>query len=131
MLEKDYFMRLIHTLMEALQKIKNNIDNNKVESAKDQLLRCYEILGESSDFFTNAAIDDIITFFKTNNGNYLKRVEILAELLFLEAKIQNNTDNKKTLLLKSQSLFKYHSSNSKEYSFGVQTKLSQLKTKLT
>jgi hypothetical protein len=131
MLEKDYFMRLIHTLMEALQKIKNNIDNNKVESAKDQLLRCYEILGESSDFFTNSAIDDIITFFKTNNGNYLKRVEILAELLFLEAKIQNNTDNKKTLLLKSQSLFKYHSSNSKEYSFEVQTKLSQLKTKLT
>lgn len=127
MLEKDYFMKLIQLLIEALQKIKNNIDNNEIEKAENQIRKSYDFLGRDNKYFKKAETNEIINFFKTQNGEHLKRVMLLADLFFLESKIQTNIKLKNNFLKKSQSLFNYYSSNSKEYSFELQAKLSQIK----
>jgi hypothetical protein len=130
MLEKDYFMRLIQTLLDAIQNIVNSIDKEDVEGAKKRLNESYGFLGKDADFFITSSIGNIIIFFKTKEGDYLKRAEVLAELLFLNAEIQTSLSDKKQLLNKSKLLFEYYTKYSKEYSFTVNSKLVEINDKL-
>jgi len=126
MLEKDYFMRLIQTLLDAIQNIVNSIDKEDVEGAKKRLNESYGFLGKDADFFITSSIGNIIIFFKTKEGDYLKR----AEVLFLNAEIQTSLSDKKQLLNKSKLLFEYYTKYSKEYSFTVNSKLVEINDKL-
>ena len=94
MLEKDYLMRLIQTLFDAINRIANSIDRDDIEGAKIQLNESYKLLGHEEDYFHNTDYKDLIEFFKLKEGNYLKRVELLAELIYLDATIETNKTHK-------------------------------------
>lgn len=126
MIEKDYFMRLIQQLFDAIQRIVNNIDTNDTEEAKQQLTDSYALLGKDAQFFRTTSLDELLTFFKTQEGDPLKKAEIVAELLYLDAQLQTDIATELKILYSSKSLFEYYIKQSKEYSFETQNKLSQI-----
>ena len=105
MLEKDYLMRLIQTLLDAINKIANSIDKADIEGAKIQLSDSFRLLGNKEDFFFDTQCEEIIEFFKLKEGDYLKRVQLLAELLYLSANIEKNNILKLEKNHKSKNIF--------------------------
>jgi hypothetical protein len=130
MFEKDYLMRLIQTLLDAINKIVNSIDKGDIEGAKTQLSDSYRLLGNEEDYFSKTDYKELIEFFKSKEGNYLKRVEFLAELIYLEATIEEDKILKYEKFKKSKKLFEYYSEFSKEYSFEINNKLVFIKSEL-
>ena len=130
MFEKDYLMRLIQTLLDAINKIVNSIDNEDIEGAKKQISDSFRLLGNEEDYFSKTDYKKLIEFFKSKEGNYLKRVEFLAELIYLEATIEENKILKYEKFEKSKKLFEYYSEFSKEYSFEINNKLVFIKNEL-
>ena len=130
MFEKDYLMRLIQTLMDAINRIVNSINKEDIEGAKKQISDSYRLLGNEEDYFSKTDYKELIEFFKSKEGNYLKRVKFLAEFIYLEATIEENKILKYEKFEKSKKLFEYYSEFSKEYSFEINNKLVFIKNEL-
>jgi len=130
MFEKDYLMQLIQTLLDAINKIVNSIDKEDIEGAKKQISDSYRLFGNEEDYFSKTDYKELIEFFKLKDGNYLKKVEFLAELIYLEATIEENKTLKFEKFEKSKKLFQYYSEFSKEYSFEINNKLVFIKNEL-
>ncbi len=130
MYEKDYFMRLIQALVDAIKKIIHTIDKEDFKNAKQQIDQSYDLLGNTVSFFKTAHLDEIVSFFKTKDGDFLKRIDLLAELLFLEARIEAQLDARSQLLNKSKHLLEYSVCLSKEYSFERNNTLLKIKNEL-
>ena len=130
MLEKDYLMRLIQTLFDAINRIANSIDRDDIEGAKTQLNESYKLLGHEEDYFHNTDYKDLIEFFKLKEGNYLKRVQLLAELIYLDATIETNKTHKIEKFKKSNKLLQHYIDHSEEYSFEINNKLISIKNEL-
>ena len=130
MFEKDYLMRLIQTLLDSINKIVNSIDKEDIEGAKKQISDSYRLLGNEEDYFSKTDYKELIEFFKSKEGNYLKRVKFLAEFIYLEATIEENKILKYEKFEKSKKLFEYYSEFSKEYSFEINNKLIFIKNEL-
>jgi hypothetical protein len=130
MFEKDYLMKLIQTLLDAINKIINSIDKEDIEGAKNQISDSYRLLGNEEDYFSKTDYKELIEFFKSKEGNYLKRVKFLAEFIYLEATIEENKILKYEKFEKSKKLFEYYSEFSKEYSFEINNKLVFIKNEL-
>ncbi|MFT5146948.1 MAG: hypothetical protein ACI9H1_001674 [Polaribacter sp.] len=130
MFEKDYLMRLIQTLMDAINRIVNSINKDDIEGAKIQLSDSFRLLGNQKEYFYNTEYEELIEFFKLEEGNYLKRVEFLAELIYLDATIEDDKILKYEKFEKSKKLFEYYSEFSKEYSFEINNKLVFIKNEL-
>jgi hypothetical protein len=130
MFEKDYLMKIIQTLLDAINKIINSIDKEDIEGAKKQISDSYRLLGNEEDYFSKTDYKELIEFFKSKEGNYLKRVKFLAEFIYLEATIEENKILKYEKFEKSKKLFEYYSEFSKEYSFEINNKLVFIKNEL-
>ena len=130
MFEKDYLMRLIQTLMDAINRIVNSIDKDDIEGAKIQLSDSFRLLGNQDEYFYNTEYEELIEFFKLEEGNYLKRVEFLAELIYLDATIEEEKTSKFEKFEKSKNLFQHYIEYSKEYSFDLNNKLILIKNEL-
>ena len=130
MFEKDYLMQLIQTLLDAINKIVNSIDKEDIEGAKKQISDSYRLFGNEEDYFSKTDYKELIEFFKLKDGNYLKKVKFLAELIYLEATIEENKTLKFEKFEKSKKLFQYYSEFSKEYSFEINNKLVFIKNEL-
>ena len=130
MFEKDYLMKLIQTLLDAINKIINSIDKEDIEGAKKQISDSYRLLGNEEDYFSKTDYKELIEFFKSKEGNYLKRVKFLAEFIYLEATIEDDKILKYEKFEKSKKLFEYYSEFSKEYSFEINNKLVFIKNEL-
>ena len=83
-------------------------------------------MGNDSDLFVNTAHDDILSYFKKQDGNYLKRVQMLAESMYLDAKLELNKEKRIELASKAIQLQEHFIVNSKEYSFKVEHKLEEI-----
>ncbi|QXP78042.1 MULTISPECIES: hypothetical protein [Winogradskyella] len=123
-------MRLIQTFFDAINRIVNSIDNDDIEGAKIQLNNSYGLLGNKEDYFLNTEYEELIKFFKLKDGNYLKRVEFLAELIYLDATIESKKNRKIEKLEKSQQLFQHCVDYSNEYSFEINNKLILINNEL-
>ncbi len=129
MFEKDYLMRLFTDFMNAINRILNSIDKNDVEGAKIMIDYSYKLLGKSSDHFLNTDIKDIFSSFKELDGtNYLKRVQMLSQLMYYESLISSKS--KKKMLKKSILLMEHYTENTKEYSFESNTMLNKMQNEL-
>jgi hypothetical protein len=130
MFEKDYLMRLIQTLMDAINRIVNSINKDDIEGAKIQLSDSFKLLGNQEEYFYKTEYEELIEFFKLEEGNYLKRVEFLAELIYLDATIEEDKTSKFEKFEKSKNLFQHYIEYSKEYSFDINNKLILIKSEL-
>jgi len=131
MFEKDYLMRLFTDFMNALNEILNSINKKDIDGAKEQINYNYQILGNDSTYFSKTNINDIISYFKKKEGDYLKRIQMLAELMYCDYLVQNDKEVKRTILKKSIQLLEFYSQNTKEYSFDIINKLNNLKNEFS
>ena len=127
MIEKDYFMRLVATLFDAINQIINGIENDDIENVKIQIDHSYKLLGNESSFFIDEDFEEILKLFKTKDGDYLMRVQMLSELMYYDSLIQKNNELKNIILKKSIRLLEYYIKNTKEYSFEINNKLIAMK----
>lgn len=127
MFEKDYLMRLVNTFFNALNRIINSIEKDDIENVRIQIIDAYKLLGNDSSFFLNTNLDKIFLFFKEKEGDYLKRVNMLAELMYQDSRVNKKKETKNLFLDKSILLFEYYIENTKEYSFGLNRKLHVMK----
>jgi hypothetical protein len=130
MFEKDYLMRLIQMLRDAIHKIVNSINKEDIEAAKMQIRDSYKLLGNNEDYFINSNCEELIEFFRAKEGNYIKRVQLLAELFYLDATIEKNEIIALEKFKKAKTLFEHYTGFSKEYSFEVSAKLALITNKL-
>lgn len=130
MYEKDYILRLIKKFSDALNLIINGIEKDNIEDAKIQINDLYRLLGNKEEYFLSTAFEELISFFKSKDGDYLKRVLLLAELFYIDSTIEKKDDIKKSKILKSQSFFNHYMKFSKEYSFEVKNKLILIKKEI-
>jgi hypothetical protein len=78
----------------------------------------------------NTGYEELIEFFKLEEGSYLKRVEFLAKLIYLDATIEEDKTSKFKKFEKSKNLFQYYIEYSKKYSLDINNKLISIKSEL-
>ncbi|MDA9970599.1 hypothetical protein N9E56_02065 [Flavobacteriaceae bacterium] len=128
--KRDYLMRLISIFMNALNRIINCIDLDDIENAKIQINEAYALLDADSSYFLNNSLDNIIVFFKTKEGDYLKRIQMLSQLLYCDSLVQDENFMKQQKLKKAIALLEYQNLYSEEYSLELNNQLSQMKNML-
>ena len=126
MIEKDYILRLIQTFFDAINEIVNKIDKEDMYGAKIQIDETYKLLGKSADFFHSREVNEIVDFLKGKDGDYLKSLELLAQLIFLDAKTEHQTEIQNKLLKKAKLLFEHYNMFSEEFSFEANSKLMEI-----
>jgi hypothetical protein len=124
--ERDYLMRLIAIFINALNRIRNCIESGDIEKAKIQINESYACLGASSKYFQNNSLETIITYFEGKEGDHLKRIQILSQLMYYDAVVQEKDFAKQQKLNKSIALLEYRNFNSEEYSFELNNLLGQM-----
>ena len=128
--KRDYLMRLISIFMNALNRIINCIDLDDIENAKTQINEAYALLDADSSYFLNNSLDNIIVFFKTKEGDYLKRIQMLSQLMYYDSLVQEADLMKQQKLKKTIALLEYQNLYTEEYSLELNAKLSQMKNTL-
>ncbi|WP_335966160.1 hypothetical protein [Galbibacter sp. PAP.153] len=127
MLRKDYLLRFLNDLFEALQKIKKKVGTN-IEDPSTDIANAYNMLGKDVNFFLDNEIDVLIDFFNAKNNEHLESIKYLAELLYYDSLIQSNKGPKEKMLLKARELINYFNNNSTTYdlsSFQLSEKIAQ------
>ncbi len=126
MIQKDYLMRLIQMVFDAINQIINKIDKGDIDDARALIKDTYTLLGEKNIFFHTQEVEDIVNFFKEKEENYIDKIQMLAKLLFEESRIENDQIKKKELLQKTKSLLEHYNNSSKEFSFDVHQKITKV-----
>ncbi|MDD3721612.1 MAG: hypothetical protein PHW92_03865 [Lutibacter sp.] len=130
MIEQDYLMRFINTFFDSINQIINGISRDDIENVKIQISHSYKLLGNESSFFIDEDFEEIFKLFKTKDGDYLKRVQMLSELMYYDSLIQKNIEIKNNILKKSIYLLEYYIENTKEFSFEINNRLTTMKNEL-
>ena len=128
--ERDYLMRLITVFMNALNRIINCIDLDDIENAKTQINEAYALLDANSNYFQDSDLETIILFFKNKEGDYLKRIQMLSQLIYYDFLVQESDFIKQQKLKKVIALLEYQNHYTQEYSLELNTKLTQMKNTL-
>lgn len=129
MFEKDYLIRLLTNLMNALNRIINSIDGDDIEKAKIQIDDAYQLLGNNASYFQNTQLNEIIKFLKNTDENHLEKVKFLSELMYYDSKVQEEIKSEKNILEKSIHLLEYYNENTNVYSLELNNKLINMKNK--
>lgn len=116
MYQKDYLLRLIEIFNDAINRIIGVIENDESTIVQDEISSMYKLLGDES-YFKKSSKEKIINFFSKETGG-LKKLDLLAHLMFLESQLNSiNTSQKLDLLEKVKSFWGLYSKHTKEFSF--------------
>lgn len=118
MIEKDYIMKLMQQFFKDLEKlVSNQREKGDIQNIQVQLCDLYkDYFKKDESFFYNESYLTIIEYLESKDCNVIDHMEMLAELLYHDALIKQNSDLKRNLLVKSLELFKYLNENSKTFS---------------
>lgn len=131
MLKEDYIMRLIQLFNESLGKWlskKKDEDTDLIVSFNNELAEPY--LGEDVEFFESKTSEELIAQFKqiyADKQERLSRFEILAEVLYQRAFLEENSDRGKSLLSKSLEILLYINSIDRTYSIARENRIKELR----
>ncbi len=125
MLQQDYFMRLLREFAEALQLLLNKKDHDRQMKEMQAMYNRY--IGNSSEFFHTASIDEVMTSFdRFHEDERISRMEMLADLYYAEAGL-TTTPSRAILLERALTLYVYVDANSRTYSIGRLEKISRIR----
>lgn len=119
MLKKDYFLKLISTFFEALSRAVKNIREGNTEQARVQINDTYGLLGADRNFFIDQDLETIIAKFKESDDDHLKRIQLLAQLMYYDLLSTDIPELKQIIFEKCETLFTYYLQNTDEYSLEV------------
>lgn len=131
MFKKDFFLRQIALLLEALNKIINNISNNEIEEARMKIEEAYQLLGNNPIYFRTSTTKVLIQEFNKDDNTSLEQIKMLCQLLFYDAKTTNDKHLKEKLLTKSKKLLDYYMNKSSEFSVSLFSLTEEIRTELS
>lgn len=130
MLKEDYIMRLFQLFSESLAKwlSKRKTDNSDlVVSFNNEVVRPY--LGNDIQFFESKSKEELIGYFSQlypNKPERLSRLEILTEVLYQRAWLEENDQKGKNLFNITLELLLYINSIDRTYSMERENRISEL-----
>lgn len=133
MLKEDYIMRLFQLFSESLAKwlSKRKADNSDlVVSFNNEVVRPY--LGNDIQFFESKSKEELIGYFSQlypNKPERLSRLEILTEVLYQRAWLEENDQKGKNLFNITLELLLYINSIDRTYSMERENRISELQNK--
>jgi hypothetical protein len=128
MLERDYIMRLIQEFMAALERM---LEKKEVTDRREEIRTLYDKYVGPYALYYNATIDEVMQAIQSYDvGQRIQRLEMLAELYYVEADMVSKPD-RDFLLEKAFALFDFIDRNGKTYSFDRLQKMDDIRKKLT
>ncbi len=133
MLKEDYIMRLFQLFSESLAKwlSKRKADNSDlVVSFNNEVVKPY--LGNDIQFFESKSKEELIGYFSQlypNKPERLSRLEILTEVLYQRAWLEENDQKGKNLFNITLELLLYINSIDRTYSMERENRISELQNK--
>ena len=130
MLKEDYIMRLFQLFSESLAKwlSKRKADNSDlVVSFNNEVVKPY--LGNDIQFFESKSKEELIGYFSQlypNKPERLSRLEILTEVLYQRAWLEENDQKGKNLFNITLELLLYINSIDRTYSMERENRISEL-----
>ena len=130
MLKEDYIMRLFQLFSVSLAKwlSKRKADNSDlVVSFNNEVVRPY--LGNDIQFFESKSKEELIGYFSQlypNKPERLSRLEILTEVLYQRAWLEENDQQRKNLFNITLELLLYINSIDRTYSMERENRISEL-----
>ncbi len=129
MLERDYIMRILQQFYNALHKLVNNIDEEKIEYIHVQLKGLYpEYLKRDDSFFYENDISTILHFLGEGKSNdSIAKITLLSELIYNDAILNSSPTLKKNLLSKALELLLFINDNGKTFSAERDSRIVQIR----
>ena len=126
MIRKDYILRQIGQILEALIRIFSKIQSGNDTYNPDEIQDLYlKYFNKNATFFTALSTDDIAKFFKENNDTeeVFARLQVLSELLFGEGQVSKNQQ----LQLKAIDILQYITEHSGIFDWERNRRLVEMK----
>jgi len=126
-------MRILQQFYDALHKLVNNIEAEKIEDVQLQFNGMYlDYLKKDSSFFYENDISTILQFLGDGNDKEsLVKISILAELLYNDALLNQKSEMKQKLLSKTLDLLLLIKSRDKTFSEERDSRIEQIKELLS
>ena len=138
MIERDYLMRMMQMLFDAIAKILyRNVpgvepDITEIQKSFDDLYN--KFFHQSPEHYYGIGKEELLVELK-NEGNSEKemfaKIQMLSELLYQDALIKNNFHERFALLEKSLFLLEYLDRNSRTFAWDRDQKLEEIKKAMT
>lgn len=126
MLKRDYIMRLIRELAEALELLLKKDTGRQ----REEIGRMYGEFVGPADFYRTAPMDDVMdSFARFAPDERLQRMEMLAELYYAEAGMAPGPAGGE-LLRRSLALFGFIDSHDRTFSIGRRAKMADISKRL-
>ncbi len=126
MLQRDYLMKILQDLFDAIAKLILN-EEEKLTEKQRQIVAMYTMLNHDAHFFRTTDIDTIMLVM-SELDEYMIRLEMLAEIYYADAKFYTGSaEVKSELLSKSLHLYMYVDERSDEFSLRRQERIEELK----
>lgn len=122
MYKQDYLMRMLKQFFEMLEKLIEMKKKKKHEEVQVYLNEIFNsFLEQPKEFYSHLSTEEIIHSFQEEQREI--KVEIVAELFYQDASLNNDTE----LFRKSLILYEYLQKQSSTYSFGRAEKIEKIK----
>ena len=126
MLQQDYIMRLIREFFAALQRL---LEKNEVEDKTKALHEMYEQYLGGYEFYQGSFEEVMSSFEKFPEEQRLHRMEMLAELYYVESDLRPQPF-KDQLLQRALPLFEWIDRHSGVFSFDRRRKMDDIRKRL-
>lgn len=128
MLQRDYIMRLVREFAEALELVLRGRD---IDKHRDELRHLYEQYVGPYDFYSTAAIEDVMASFEQiKPEERMERMEMLADLYYAEADTTSGPI-RHMLMEKAFRLFSFIDAHSRTFSLLRQAKIADLRGRMS
>ncbi len=135
MYQKDYILRMIEMLGELIRAILGLIIRGNYQQAEEKLNEAYlTFLRKDASFFHLIPLDKLTATLLTDHNYTHGHLEILAELFFAEARLQDargNASESLVLYEKSLTLFSFTDENFKTYSEDRIEKMQNIRDRMS
>ena len=134
MIERDYIMRLLRQLFDALNEIVHGRKEESAEVVQHQVNGLYrQYFDREPQFFYDSTTESIIHLLEDSNSHtdaFIK-IEMLAELIYNDAILRPESPLRSDLLAKALGLFEYLEKNSSTFSLSRRDKIQNAISLLT
>lgn len=129
MLQRDYIMRILQQFYDALHKLVNNIEAEKIEDVQLQFNGMYlDYLKKDSSFFYENDVNTILQFLGDGKDkDSIAKISMLAELLYNDAMLNQDSDTKPNLLSKTLELLLFIKEKDKTFSSERDSRIGLIK----
>ncbi len=128
MLQRDYILRLIREFMAALERM---LEKKEVADRREEIKQLYEQYVGPYALYHNATIDEVLLALAgMDEEQRLPRMEMLAELLYVEADTVSNPE-RDFLLEKAFALFSIIEREGKTYSLKRRWKMQDIQERIS